>query len=206
MKANKAVAVAEYTGAALCIACEVPVPEPTIISFRGTEIFGSRLESGVELPQSFPDLLEQLRKCANKSVFSAILTLDLALGNCDRHWHNWLPQVQVDGSVVMRAVDFSRSWPTVHPPRTFESMRGENTEQCWSEWLTLGVALDQAVVSDVCSTISTLNAEWVDRFFQQLPVDWMLEVDGPSLIQWWDKHWVQRIADVENFLKSGAWT
>ncbi|RRJ30813.1 hypothetical protein [Pandoraea apista] len=206
LKTDPKVCLAEFVGAALCRASEVPCADPTIVNYRGRSVFGSRLESGVELPESELDLIEQVKKCQNATIFSAVLAIDIALGNNDRHWHNWLPQRQLNGDVFLRAVDFSRAWPTYHPPRSFESLRNENTEQAWRQWSALGVVYDHKSASDACEIIKTLSGDWLANLFEQLPVEWMVSAGGPELCDWWAKYWTARVDDSLAFLQSGAWT
>lgn len=207
LKTHPSVCVAEFVGAILCKACDVPVAEPTIVEMRGKKVFGSRLESGVVLPKSITDVIDQVKACENKLIFSAVLAIDLALGNNDRHWHNWLPQPQEGGSVLLRAVDFSRAWPTCHPPCTFESMRDQNTGKvCREDWPTLGISLDSEAAISVCVRIASLSHAWLQGIFQQMPVEWMVGASGPELCDWWKRNWVNRVEQVQEFLESGAWT
>lgn len=206
LKADRTVCVAEVVGAALCRACGVPVPDSEIVEFRNRKIFGSRLESGVELPDSQLALADQIKACANPSIFSAVLAIDLALGNKDRHWHNWLYQKQGNGEIFMRAMDFSRSWPTAHPPDTLASMRGENTGLVWLEWSSLGIGYDDSSAQDACDLIGNLSSEWLASLFVHLPVEWMVSASGPELVQWWNGHWISRVREVKKFLGEGAWT
>lgn len=205
LKTDPRVCIAEFVGSALCLACGIPVPEPSIVDFKGREIFGSRLESGVVLPQSEMDVIGQVRKCENMSIFSAVLAIDLAIGNNDRHWHNWLPQPQEGGSIVMRAMDFSRAWPTINPPTPFLSMVGKNTEIVWRTWTALGISYDETAALDVCSDIEKLTHHWLGGIFEQLPVDWMVGASGPELLLWWERNWRARVDEVRNFLRLGAW-
>ena len=206
LKTAADVCVAEVLGSILCRACGIPVPEQVIVDFRGRLIFGSRLESGVYLPKNNNDLMYMVEKCGNSTIFSAVLAIDLALGNNDRHWHNWLPQEQDDGRILLRAVDFSRAWPTTHPVRPCESMRGSNTHLVWKEWKPLGVIFDPKSAFDVCDKIEGLSDIWLSDIFSQLPVEWMVSASGPELCQWWKVYWPDKVEEVRKFLKSGAWT
>jgi len=205
LKTDPRVCVAEFVGATLCRACGIPVPEPSIVDFKGRHIFGSRLESGVTLPKSELDVIDQVTRCENATIFSAVLAIDLAVGNNDRHWHNWLPQSQEGGGIVMRAMDFSRAWPTDHPPLIFPAMRGENTEKVWRAWASLGISYDEAAAFDVCDSLEGLTDQWLKSIFDQLPADWMVGATGPQLLVWWNQNWSIRIRDVRDFLRLGAW-
>ena len=205
LKTDPGICVAEFVGAMLCQACEVPMASPQVVEFRGRKIFGSRLESGVELPGDVSQLHNQIGMCANATIFSAVLAIDLAVGNDDRHWHNWLPQPQPNGEIFLRAVDFSRAWPTQHPPLSFDSIRGENTERVWRQWEALGVKYDRDSAIDACARLGRLDASWLGMIFEQLPAEWMETVAGNDLVTWWRLGWDQRIDAVSNFLEQGAW-
>jgi hypothetical protein len=207
LKSAPSVCIAEFIGAALCRACGVPTPEPTIVEFKGRKIFGSRLESGVgPLPKIQLDVIEQVKNCANASIFSAVLAIDIALGNTDRHWHNWLPQAQNDGTILMRAMDFSRAWPTAHPPLAFAAMRSENTEICWRSWFAYGIKYDEPSAFEALDALDKLTSTWLSSIFEQLPTEWIASASGPELLRWWEDHWKNRVAEAKQFLSLGAWT
>lgn len=208
LKISPEVALAEFVGASVCATVGIPCGAPAVVELRGKYVFGSRLESGVSLPTTPLELLNMVKVCANPTVFSAVLAVDLATGNPDRHWHNWLyqPQPSNNGEVLLRAIDFSRAWPTHRPPLDFPQFRGENTHKCWQDWSTYGVTYDQAAASAACKQLAKLDSEWLNRLFEQLPVDWMVSADGPALSQWWSDNWTNRVAATQTFLQAGAWT
>lgn len=189
----------------LCLACEVPIASPTVVAFKKRKVFGSRLESGVELPETQSELKSQVAACANPTIFSAVLAIDLAVGNYDRHWHNWLPQPQAGGAIYLRAVDFSRAWPTIHPPLSFDRIGGQNTGAVWREWASLGIQYDERSALDACDSLMQLESAWLGKIFEQLPVEWMVSVSGPELINWWSQNWRSRVKAVSTFLEKGAW-
>ncbi|MEM8511150.1 hypothetical protein RCH14_000441 [Massilia sp. MP_M2] len=205
LKTTPDICVAEFIGAMLCQACDVPMATPQVVDFKGRKVFGSRLESGVELPNDFTQLQSQIGLCANSSIFSAVLAIDLAIGNDDRHWHNWLPQPQQSGEIFLRAVDFSRAWPTRHPPLGFDQIGRENTGLVWREWDSLGVKYDSDSAIDACSRLRRLDASWLGMIFEQLPAEWMVTVSGHDLLDWWRTGWGPRVGAVSNFLEQGAW-
>jgi hypothetical protein len=205
LKTDAAVCLAEYVGASLCQSVGVPCGQPAVVNYRGRQAFGSRLESGVESPNSGSEIIDLVNACGNKTIFSAVLAADLAIGNNDRHWANWLYQRRPDGTVFARAIDFSRAWPTVAPPLECHAMKGQNTQQSFALWPNLGITYDEATALTVCSTLEKMNGEWLSDLFKDLPVDWMVSGSGPELCAWWGKAWAGRVADVRDFLKSGAW-
>lgn len=206
LKTQPDVCLAEFVGASLCRAAGIPSGEPWVVDFKQRHVFGSRLESGVELPQSNTDLLHLLTHCGNATIFSAVLALDLALGNDDRHWHNWLYQVQPTGEVFLRVIDFSRAWPTAHPPHTFAAIHGRNTHESWRMWAQLGVTYDSTSAEEMCDFLHSVGPEWLGNLFEQLPVEWHVTSSGPELCEWWAQHWQTRVSGVRTFLQSGAWT
>ena len=207
LKTSPDVALAEFVGASVCLAVGIPCGTPAIVEIRGKYVFGSRLEAGVSTPASALEITSMIRACANPLVFSAVLAVDLATGNPDRHWHNWLYQQghPEDGRVTLRAIDFSRAWPTSRPPLDFPAFEGENTYTCWKQWPRFGITFDQSSALNSCERLARLDAEWLARMFEQLPVEWMVSVDGPGLCQWWAESWASRVASTQTFLQSGAW-
>ncbi|WP_228878050.1 hypothetical protein [Paraburkholderia saeva] len=205
LKTDATVCLAEYVGASLCQSVGVPCGQPAVVNYRGRKAFGSRLEAGVESPSSDAEIIDLVRECGNKTIFSAVLAADLAIGNNDRHWGNWLYQRRPDGSVIARAIDFSRAWPTVVPPLECHAMRGHNTQTSFAIWPGLGITYDETTALNVCSTLERMNGEWLSDLFEDLPVDWMISGSGPELCAWWGESWAGRVAEVRDFLKSGAW-
>lgn len=207
LKTSPEVALAEYVGASVCITSGIPCGSPSVVEFRGIAVFGSKIESGVSMHPGVLELLRMVKACANPTVFSAVLAVDLATGNPDRHWHNWLyqPQPSNNGGVLVRAIDFSRAWPTRCPPLEFAAFKGDNTHRCWQQWGTYGVAFDAAAAKSTCDSLKRLDGEWLKNLFEQLPVDWMVSADGPGLCSWWSQNWPSRVSAAESFLQSGAW-
>jgi hypothetical protein len=205
LKPKTDVSIAEFIGAAVCKSCGVPVAEPTVVLFRGRRIFGSRLESGVSVPNTTSELAEQVKVCQNASIFSAVLAIDLSLGNGDRHWHNWLPQHQADGKVFVRTVDFSRGWPTIHPPVDPGKMERSQTADAWRIWPSVGIQYDQQSAFEVCDTMSTLTSPWLSSILADLPTSWFDSQKADALAAWWDGTWETRVAEVKEFLNNGAW-
>lgn len=206
LKLDPAVCLAEFVGSGLCGILGVPTYEAAVVRFKTRPVFGGRLESGLERPATDPEFVSAVGRVSNASVFSSVLALDLALGNCDRHWDNWLYQDRGGGALTARAIDFSRSWPTVAPPPSFASLRGENTHKAWLQWAPLGVKYDAAAFAAACATLSAVPADWLEHRFEGLPVEWMTGPDGPALCQWWRDNWPARVDSVQAFVDNGAWT
>lgn len=206
LKLPPAVCLAEFVGAALCHLLGIPAYEATVVNYRGRPVFGGRIEAGLKRPQAAPEYEQLIQRCANRQVFSGVLAVDLCLGNYDRHWDNWLYQERADGSLVMRAIDFSRAWPTGHPPMTPVAMATHNTRLAFDLWGHVGIAWDRVLSQTCCAKLRALPPDWLHHLFQGLPVDWMTTPDGPALCMWWEQHWQQRVRDVETFLNNGAWT
>lgn len=206
LKLDPSACLAEFVGAAVCRAVGIPATEPCVVQFDGQAVFGSRLESGVTQVTNIPELINVLARCDNPNAFSAVLAVDLALGNPDRHWANWLYQERSDGSSVMlRAVDFSRSWPVSHPPLHVNALKGENTYQAWCLWPTLGIQLDQASATGVCNGLQRLDDKWLSNVFNQLPLEWKIACDAPFLCEWWKTGWTDRVTETMGFVAAGAW-
>lgn len=206
LKQDPYTCIAEFVGAAVCRAVGIPATEPCVVHLNGAPVFGSRLEAGVNAISDWFSLQSLLRKCHNINAFSAVLAVDLALGNKDRHWANWLYQTRHDGSITLRAVDFSRAWPTCHPPGKPDTVAAsENTRIAWTNWPHLGIQPDEKSAKDVTRTLATLGGNWLDSLFNNLPVEWKVACDSPALSQWWASQWEQHVLHVDDFIESGAW-
>lgn len=200
------VCLAEFVGASLCRFLGIPAYEATVVSYRGRPVFGGRIEAGLQRPQVDSDYVSLIQRCTNREVFSAVLAVDLCLGNYDRHWNNWLYQERNNGALVMRAIDFSRAWPTQHPPPHPRDLARDATRLAFDLWPHVGIQWDVALSLSCCATLRQLPPDWLLRLFEGLPVEWMTTPDGPALCTWWQQHWLSRVQQVEAFLNNGAWT
>lgn len=171
LKDGGALGVAEFVGARVADACGVPACQPTVVTIETwngpRHVFGSRIESGRHMfDQSDVDSWQKvMAQCNNATAFSAMLAIDLVLGNDDRHWNNWIVQKATDASgkpcLRLRALDFSRSWPVRHPAQHPLRHAGPNTWATTQDWAMLGVSFDLAVFHATCAKISCLNAKWL---------------------------------------------
>jgi hypothetical protein len=204
MKVDHEVCLAEFIGAALCKACGIPHCEPTVVSLRKRPVFGSRFEHGLVRLTSDDAYGQFFQNCTNIHAMTAVLCIDLAIGNYDRHWRNWLYQSAHDGQLI-RAVDFSRAWPTVTPPLTPSDMRGQNTQIAFRDWQGLGIAFDLTIAQSVCTTLRGLSQDWLHNLLEPLPVEWKVTSDAPALCAWWAANWHRHLTAVMDFLSNGAW-
>lgn len=204
MKTSHDVCIAEFVGASLCNACGIPHCAPTVVSFKGKPVFGSRFEHALLEIDDFAGFASFFKGCVNQQALTAVLVIDLAIGNYDRHWHNWLYQQTTTGHLV-RAMDFSRGWPTMTPPMQAQAMQNENTALALSIWPALGIALDLTIAQSVCNTLRGLSQDWLHNLLEPLPVEWKVTTDAPALCAWWDENWQRHLTAVMDFLSNGAW-
>lgn len=216
LKPGGSVGVAEFVGASMCEACGIPACVPTVVTIErlgeAKLIFGSRIESGMyEFNQSSAlEWRKVTAVCLNPSAFSALLAIDLALGNDDRHWDNWLVQKAVNSygadCLRLRAMDFSRSWPVNHPAQHPFHHQSTNTWESMSDWEVLGVRFEQHIFHQTCAKIGTLNARWLrERVLQQLSGIFLTPAQIDQYCQWWSQHWQAQVIDAIDSLENGVW-
>ena len=206
LKTDASVALSEFIGASICQSAGIPCGEPRVVAFKGGLIFGSRIELGVSVPA--PSAIPQiLATCCNPTIFSAVLAVDLATGNYDRHWHNWLyhDAAPATGTLV-RAIDFSRAWPAYKPPMNLTDMGSHNTGMAWRAWSSLGIVYDGSSAEAVCDHLETLNANWLSGLVGTLPAAWTPDTEKAVLLDWWQNNWGSRVRATRQFLQSGAWS
>lgn len=195
---------AEFVGAKICDACGIPACQPTVVTLETidgvNDIFGSRVESGTHSfnQESVAEWKAVLDDCINSSAFSAVLAVDLVLGNDDRHWNNWLVQKTQSETGLdayrLRAMDFSRGWPVRHPSQHPNKHAGKNTWNACKEWGLLGVDFDAAVFYDTCATIRRLSHKWL-RTAALHPVKGIFldSTEVNDLCSWWENHLEQQV-------------
>lgn len=206
LKADPSVAVAEFVGASICRKIGIPTPEPTVVLYNDQKVFGSRLEGGVKTWQETDDLLELIKCCDNLQAFSAVLAVDVAIGNIDRHWNNWLYQEKSENTISVRAIDFSRSWPTVHPPASNHDLVNSRTHRAWSAWSYVGISFDQTSADHALDTMHKLDKSWLSDILDSLPGEWYVAHPSSELKDWWEKHWTSQVAQTTTFIHQGAWS
>lgn len=198
LKNGGTVGVAEFVGAKVSDACGIPACQPTVVTIEDLsgprEVFGSRIESGrVEFIQTdVASWKTVMGLCANPQVFSAMLAVDLVLGNDDRHWNNWIVQEVKDPAGAsrarLRALDFSRSWPVRHPAQHPLHHRDPNTWTSAKDWGLLGIDFDLSVFHETCARIGRLNAAWLhSAVMQPITGVFVSHTEVSTFCDWWDK-------------------
>ena len=215
LKSGNEIGVAEYIGAKVCDAIGVPACQPNIVTIEKfgiqQDVFGSRIESGTHKfdQKNIAEWQAVLSNCSNLEAFSAVLAVDLTLGNDDRHWDNWLVQpAQTPHGVTsyrLRAMDFSRSWPTEHPPLHPLGHRSPNTWGSTREWNLIGVPFKEQVFYDACSKISSLTSSWLRyQVLQPLLGVFVSPIGIDGYCQWWEHHLQQQVIEVIYSLENGV--
>jgi hypothetical protein len=208
--------VAEFIGAKICDACGVPACQPTVITIDhlGSQrnVFGSRIESGTHKfdQTNISDWQEVIGKCVNASAFSAVFAIDLVLGNDDRHWNNWIVQTiknsNGEENYRLRALDFSRSWPTHHPAQHPFNHFSPNTWEATRYWDMLGVKFDLKVFHETCSKVSSLKVNWLRSVvLNQLEGVFLSADDANRFADWWEANLQNQVIETINSLENGVW-
>lgn len=214
LKSGGVVGASEFIGASLCGACGIPYCTPCIVTLDlpgGLQhVFGSRMELGLKKfdQTNLDEWSAVVAACTNPSIFSAMLAIDLALGNDDRHWGNWLVQ-DVKGPNGenlhrLRALDFSRSWPVDHPAQHPLRHKSINTWDAARYWETLGVAFDQTVFFDTCVKIHGLTSRWLRiKALDPLRGVFLTQTEIDQFCAWWDSSWKAQVVEVIDSIENG---
>lgn len=215
LKPGNSVGVAEFIGAKVSDACGIPACQPTIVTietFNGAEhVFGSRIESGlIKFDQtSIAHWNVVLENCQNPNAFSAMLSIDLALGNDDRHWNNWLVQ-EVENQFGerkyrLRAMDFSRSWPVRHPAQHPLRHHSKNTWDAAKDWDLLGVSFDLQTFHGTCVKIAALPTGWLrGSVLEQLIGVFLTSAEADQYCDWWSRNIRSQITETIHSLEYGV--
>lgn len=215
LKKGGPLGTAEFVGANLCELCGIPACLPTVVTVERLgireHIFGSRIDLGLHAfdQTNIAQWQRVMAVCSNPSAFSALLAIDLALGNDDRHWKNWLAQNAVNAygadCVRLRAMDFSRSWPVHHPAQHPMRHQSTNTWSAIKDWEMLGVHFDLRIFHETCAKISSLNARWLrGRVLQQLSGVFLTPAQIDHYCLWWSQHWQAQVIDAIDSLENGV--
>ena len=215
LKRGNQMGTAEYIGAKVCEAIGVPACQPCIVTIEKfgvqQDVFGSRIESGTHNFDQNDVAAWQavLSNCSNVDVFSALLAVDLTLGNDDRHWNNWLVQpAQTPQGVTsyrLRAMDFSRSWPTRHPAQHPLGHQSRNTWDATRAWKLLGVTFNEQVFFDTCVKIQLLPANWLrNQVLQPLSGVFISPTRIDVYCQWWEHHLQHQVIEAIYSLENGV--
>jgi hypothetical protein len=215
LKKGGMVGASEFIGAGLCHACGVPYCTPAVVTldhFGTTQhLFGSRIELGLKKfdRTNVAQWMQIIASCMNPSIFSAIFAIDLALGNDDRHWNNWLVQDVDDGtggaSYCVRAMDFSRSWPIINPAQLPLRHQSYNTWEATKYWQMFGITFDQQVFFDTCVRMCGLSSGWLrDHVLNQLHGIFLTQTQIDQLCHWWDSCWKAQVIEVIHSLENGV--
>ena len=214
LKQGGTIGAAEFIGAGLCRVIGIPCCDPTVVTIEGhgnkQPVFGSRLEHGVVEFQhgNIAKWSSITKQCSNIGAFSALLAIDLATGNDDRHWDNWMVQQGSTGlntvSYCLRALDFSRAWPVCQPPQEPLKHQSPNTWQSTKDWEVLGIPYDQSVFYDASSQIGSLTDAWLHSVLEPLAEVFLKHNEIDQLCQWWRCSWKAQVIDTIDALDHGS--
>ena len=215
LKPGNLVGVAEFVGARVSDACGIPACQPTIVTIEGIDglehVFGSRIESGVlNFDQGSALQWQQvMQACLNPAAFSAMLAVDLVLGNDDRHWNNWLVQQVTTATGAqgyrLRALDFSRAWPVRHPAQHPLRHASSRTWGATGNWDLLGVTFDWQAFHSACATISRLPAKWLSHsVLTPLTGLFLTPSQADSLCLWWANSLQTQVIEAIDSLENGV--
>lgn len=216
LKKGGLIGAAEFIGAGICVASGVPVCSPSVVTIDHPgglrHVFGSRMEMGLrKFDQTNAAQWSQvITICDNPSIFSALFAIDLALGNDDRHWNNWLVQDFKDDKGIdrcrVRALDFSRGWPVCNPAQLPLHHHSDRTWAAVKNWEMIGIAFEQQVFFDTCVKMAALPSQWLRvHVLNQLRGLFISQDQLDQLCDWWDSCWKQQVIEVIYSNENGVW-
>lgn len=156
----------------------LPVPDFSVIEMitdPGVYLFGSQWIAGGL------DFTVALSRVSNPDLFSQIFGVDWFVHNDDRHLGNYL-YIEILGDVILRPMDFSRSWGYHGWPLPNLPMNQCNTLQQKPKWEAEFTYVKPDTVLD---KIDLLPSEWMERTLDALPPAWVTPAERADLIQWW---------------------
>jgi hypothetical protein len=191
----------EFFAYHLCPACQIAVPYWALLEMLSGELaFGSRFEGGHKEWKDFSGPSRQnLLQEAAESV-SAILALDVFLGNYDRHFGNFLFRPNLSKQWSAMAIDYSRAVfvnglpmgplppPTCHTSNTIVALK---KLQAWNGPAAVFAA----------TAIQAVTVPAVRQWFEDLPEDWLDANQRQAVLSWWGgTEFSQRITETLNAL------
>ena len=148
---------------------------PSRVTCSVAGLFGSQWIAGGQ------DFTVALSRVSNPDLFSQIFGVDWFVHNHDRHLGNYL-YIEIQGDVILRPMDFSRSWKHHGWPLPNLPLNSCNTLQCKPFWQThFGYTKPDAVLD----RIDALPDEWMERTLDVLPPAWINDAERADLIRWW---------------------
>lgn len=153
----------------------------------GSRVFGSRIESGLARMEKLvregtaPEMF--LAACADR--LSVVYAIDLFVANIDRHFGNFLFGENSLGQRTVMPIDFGHAllvggWPL---PSILEKPNPTTTHLKILRHMDLFRA-PAALMA--LGTLSQINAVTVERWFDQVPVQWIQTQQKNALIDWWN--------------------
>ena len=156
----------------------LPVPPFTVIEMitdPGVYLFGSQwISGGLDFTIAFSSV-------SNPDLFSKIFGVDWFVHNDDRHLGNYL-YIEIQGDVILRPMDFSRSWKHHGWPLPDLPLNWCNTLEQMPYWQAL---FGYVKPEDILDKIAALPAEWMDKTLANLPQAWISDSEREDYIQWW---------------------
>jgi hypothetical protein len=175
----------EWLGHKLAVACQIATHyTATLTDAQGRLGFGSRIESHAA---SFKDLSQPERAqvvadCGQ--AMSAVLALDLFIGNEDRHLNNWLFRHNQSGQWTPLCIDFSRAlfrrgfpgdpWPLTLCNTTNTQGLLKRLNNWDGPYAVFAIEQLQRVTSAV-----------LEHWLADCPAQWLNAQDRKTLLTWW---------------------
>lgn len=167
------------------MACQIATPfTATLTDAQGRMGFGSRIEGAVI---SFRDLpphegAQVLADCGQ--AMSALLALDMFVGNEDRHMNNWLFRRNQSNHWTPLCIDFSRALFRRGFPADVWPLPSCNTtttlallKKLW-HW-------DASCAVFAAQRLQRVTPTVLDHWLADCPDEWISAQDRADLLAWW---------------------
>lgn len=204
---------------ALATACQLPTTVGAWIDVNGVDCYGSRFESGLDMPLKAGTKLEldarkrRWQRCTNPGVATGAFAFDLFTFNYDHHHNNWSFHDQ-NGNTTARMFDYSKALWTLAkdlhklpPPSKMQHLPPEHERTCLTykavrRWVT---GDDLAAAGKVLTLLKQIGPRWVETQIKSFPASWMDDTTLGSTLAWWGSQArLDRIQQIEEGLKNGT--
>jgi hypothetical protein len=198
--------MSEWLAYAIAAKCQLPIGVPRICRLPNSElVFGSKWASGVYTNTSILNTpVQLLQQVVMPERLYGVVTLDVFLGNKDRHQDNLL-FVQSNGQTNFEVIDFSRALLYYErlPDCTSVSKGGSWTAQ----FLSLMKDMHRVSFTEaerVAESLLKINADHLKQEIEKAPAEWKTS-RCDAMLEWWASDLRQaRIDEIKNGIWNGT--
>lgn len=180
-------ALNEFFQTSIARFAKLPTVAYRVIRHKGKYYFGSETLSGLSIATEIAKLLRgQYPAPGLSSALSKILSVDLVMGNPDRHYKNFLIQKNGEKRIV-RVIDFST---------------GGLTSECWRHCIALSdesetvkqiikvkqsIGIDKEAGREALTALGAMPDNYWEKFSDQIPLPWQNSASFEEFQLWWER-------------------